>query len=553
MAASTNSSRCVWLWLWLCSTSSFCFFAMAAGSILSPYNFSPAPHSSLYKFKHGHHQHAGVIAGAPSRPQAPSSSRSIAGAYPPFYAHAGAAPPFPTLSPVADAVSEGPSSVDINADPPSAALLTPASSSKPLPAIAATPSASAPLPPPASLNTSNGAPLDPTQLEALRLLGIHVLGEHPCTSPAMHDILLCDKGSADRHVIALHMELCRRDAVMEGEAMEKLATSLRVLSFVDCPMRPVRMPSQLVKSLVSLTCIASLGKTATSSADEPALTGGWLGRFRNLSELTVADVHVNASGLSEIIAKMKHLKQLRFSNTNITGNLPVNTWPSNLTFLDLALNAISGPLPLALTKLSHLTDMDLGHNQLSGYIPNTFHKLKKLQKLSFASNLLEGPFPSSLSNLSSLIYLDLSSNKLNGPIPHSLNHMKSLRFLDLSHNHFSGQLPFNQTFLDTLNTLKVRGNLGICYDHAMLSSPFLKDVPACDTSGLPIVPSTLSPSQPPQEAFAPSEPQLAGEYPSHPQHRGPRIIIAAVVVTLVLIFVFIMVVVLVSKCRGRKY
>ncbi|MCO5569215.1 hypothetical protein L7F22_022926 [Adiantum nelumboides] len=347
------------------------------------------------------------------------------------------------------------------------------------------------------------------------------------------------------------MELCGRDAVMEEEAMDKLATSLRALSFVDCPMRPVRMPSHLVKSLISLTCIASLGATGASAADEPALPGAWLGRFRNLSELAVADVHVNASaGLSGMIAKMKHLKQVRFSNTNLTGNLPANTWPSNLTTIDLALNAISGPLPPSLTKLPYLTDLDLGHNQLSGHIPNNFHKLKKLQKLSFASNSLSGPFPSNLS--SSLIYLDLSNNKLTGPIPQALNHMKSLRYLDLSHNHFSGQLPFHQSFLDTLNTLKVRGNLGLCYDHAMLSSPFLDGVPPCDSSGLPIVPSTLSPSQPPQDAFAPSEPQLAGGSPSH-KNQSPRVIIAAIAVTFVVIFVFIIVVVIISKCRVRKH
>lgn len=285
--------------------------------------------------------------------------------------------------------------------------------------------------------------------------------------------------------------------------------------------------------------------------DVPGLPGVWLSKFSNLTEIIVTDVMVNTSGLNVILSAIKHVKQIKFSNTNITGLLPVNTWPPNLTSIDLSGNAFHGGIPKTIGKLNLLQEIDLSDNQLTGRVPDAFSKMKRLQKVVLQSNELSGSIPPTVTGLSSLMYLDLSKNKFNGSVPEAINSMKALRYLDLSYNDFSGPLPFNKTFLSKLNTLKVKGNSGICYNKTSLKISFLVGIPNCDSSGLPILPSSASPALSPGGAVAPAG-QFAAGSPKH-SHGGPKTIVAAVAITLVVIVVFIVVVVLISKCRGRKY
>eukprot|EP00249_Psilotum_nudum_P030621 c43417_g1_i1 orf=842-2548(-) len=397
---------------------------------------------------------------------------------------------------------------------------------------------------PPSVNTSGS--LVPAQVAALQSLGVR-LPSNPCA--AAQNILLCDNGSPSKHLLALQLEYCSVDAVLTTSALAEL-TTLKALAFLDCPMLPVHVPLKLVASLTSFSCIASLGKT-DDHPEAPGLPGTWLSKLNNLTEIIVTDVEVNTSALGGVLTGLKHLKQMRFSRTNITGVLP-KTWPLNVTSVDLSDNELHGAIPAGIGKLRHLQEIDLSNNRLTGHIPNVFGKINKLQKIILGSNGLTGPIPASISSLSSLVYLDLGNNKLNGSIPESISGLSALRYLDLSNNDFTGPLPFNSSFIKTLNTLRVGGNSGICYDHKVIKSKFLTDVPACDSSGEPLLPTdNNSPASAPDVASAPGG-QIKSKSTSH-HHGRPKTIVSAVAISLGAIMVLIVLAVVVSRCRSRKY
>ncbi|KAH7438587.1 hypothetical protein KP509_04G022000 [Ceratopteris richardii] len=397
-------------------------------------------------------------------------------------------------------------------------------------------------------------PLDPIQLRALRELGINV-GVQACTDPSLHDAITCDDGDTVRHVVALRMELCSRGFKILEEPMAELAKSLRALFLVDCPVQAGRMPAKLLNSLKSLTWVATVRNMAAENLFTVAtVPAEWICDFRNLSELTMANIHLSGSPLPCLVRTMKNLKHLDLSSTSLTGQFPSDPWPMTLRTLFLPSNALSGLLPPSLTQLHRLTHLDLSHNQLSGALPDSFHTLVSIMKIDLSFNALIGRFPSSLLNLSSLVYLDMSHNKLSGPIPAQINGMTSLRYLDISNNNFKGKLPFKQSFLDRLNTLKVSGISDICYDHYTLSSPFLEGLPRCDVSGLPIVPSMLSPALPPhRSAFAPSQLERNAAPPGLHHHRPPRVMIAAVSIAGAMIVLSIVVVLVVTNRKGGRY
>ncbi|XP_073006795.1 receptor-like protein EIX2 isoform X1 [Typha latifolia] len=131
---------------------------------------------------------------------------------------------------------------------------------------------------------------------------------------------------------------------------------------------------------------------------------------------------------------------LVMSSTGIIDRLPDWFWNviSQVKYLDLSLNQISGVLPMTLEFLSTAKYIILHSNQLKGRLP----KLPMdLWYLDLSRNYISGPLPLNLGTVE-LNYLLLSNNLINETIPSSLcNQLQSLVVLDLSNNHISGQLP----------------------------------------------------------------------------------------------------------------
>ncbi|VVB08599.1 unnamed protein product [Arabis nemorensis] len=114
---------------------------------------------------------------------------------------------------------------------------------------------------------------------------------------------------------------------------------------------------------------------------------------------------------------------------------------SNLTFLDLSINNLSGPFPPQFEQLSKLNYLDMSRNNITGPIPSTIGNLKDLRFLNLQQNSLTGFIPPELGDLVSMVDLRLNQNKLTGPIPDSFGNLTNLEFLYLRRNNLSGQIP----------------------------------------------------------------------------------------------------------------
>uniref|UniRef100_A0A2C9U8T9 Leucine-rich repeat-containing N-terminal plant-type domain-containing protein n=2 Tax=Manihot esculenta TaxID=3983 RepID=A0A2C9U8T9_MANES len=345
------------------------------------------------------------------------------------------------------------------------------------PVSAPTPRSATPSPisAPTTPSPSSHSTLDPKQLRALQSLDIPT-SRDPCIQPSPHNSTTCDSASPFRHLISLHLSNCSSDVSFSYTALKSLST-LQSLTFTNCPITPIRFPSDLALSLHSFTCIHSLKR----------LTGVWLSHFVNLTDLTVSNVPVNASGLYVILGKMRKLRSLIITNANVTGYIPKHLH-LNLTHVDLSGNKLKGRIPSSIPIMENLEMLNLSSNTLTGEIPTNFGDLISLKNVSLGSNSLSGSIPDSISAIPGLVHVDLSSNQFNGTIPRFLSEMKHLRYLNLANNDFHGVLPFNLTFLKRLDVFKVGGNSNLCYNHTILSSKLKLGIARCDKHGLPVSP-----------------------------------------------------------------
>ncbi|XP_004308368.1 PREDICTED: probable LRR receptor-like serine/threonine-protein kinase At4g36180-like [Fragaria vesca subsp. vesca] len=170
---------------------------------------------------------------------------------------------------------------------------------------------------------------------------------------------------------------------------------------------------------------------------------------------------------------------------------------SNLTFLDLSSNNLSGELPDCWTHLENLIILDLSNNTFSGTIPITMGNLVSIESLKLDSNKFVGGFPS-LENCTNLRALGLENNKFSGPIPKWLGvrfpdlvililrsnlfngsipsqlcHLTSIQILDLSINNISGSIP---KCLNNLTAMAKGGDLidlTISYEYKLNNGPSL--------------------------------------------------------------------------------
>ncbi|THG18516.1 receptor-like protein 51 [Camellia sinensis] len=330
--------------------------------------------------------------------------------------------------------------------------------------------------PPSTPSSSSSSTLDPKQLRALQSLNVPTSTD-PCSQPpSLHSATVCDAAKPFRHLLSLRLSNCSADLSLSITALSSLS-SLTSFQFINCPTAPVRFPSSLSTNLRSFTCLNSLRK----------LTGVWLSRFPNLTDLTVSGVTINASGPSIILGNMKKLESLTISRANLTGFLPKH-WHLNLTHIDLSANLLRGKIPSSLTLLENLQSLNLSSNGLNGEIPSSIGDLLSLQNVSLSSNSLSGSIPDSMAAIPGLVNLDLGSNQLNGTIPKFIADMRDLKYLNLEKNNFNGVMPFNASFIKRLVVFKIGSNINLCYNHSTISPKVKLGIAPCDKHGLPLSP-----------------------------------------------------------------
>ncbi|XAR66590.1 Non-specific serine/threonine protein kinase [Bertholletia excelsa] len=408
-------------------------------------------------------------------------------------------------------------------------LLSPTSALSP-PSAATAPASAAPEKSPAA----SAAPV-----RALQSLDLPT-SKDPCSNPpALHNATACDSAAPFRHLVSLRLANCSDDVGMSITALKSLST-LNSLAFLNCPITPVRFPSELALNLHSFTCINSLKR----------LTGVWLSRMQNLTDLTVSGVTVNASGAAIIVGNMKKLKSVTISHTNLTGYLPKH-WHSNLTHIDLSGNRLRGRIPSSITTLENLQFLNLSSNELDSEIPTSIGDLMSLQHLSLASNSLSGSLPESMAAMPTLVHLDLGSNQLNGTIPKFLADMKGLKYLNLEKNNLKGIMPFNASFIKRLEVFKIGGNSNLCYNHSTLSPKVKLGIAPCDKHGLPLSPPPARESshgdgsnEDNSDDYSMDDDSGSKKKSSH----GPSKVVLGVAIGLSSVVFLIIFLVLISKC-----
>ncbi|XP_075645260.1 receptor-like protein 7 [Castanea sativa] len=133
------------------------------------------------------------------------------------------------------------------------------------------------------------------------------------------------------------------------------------------------------------------------------------------------------------IGNLKSLNELKIWSCNFSGPLLFSL--GNITIL----SGSNFPRFGELNKLKYLIICNFNLNSQIPYLAN----LTQLGFLRLSSNQLTGPIPSWLMNLTQLFHLDLSFNKLHGPIPSSVIQLKNLEFLHLFQNDLSGTVKLD--------------------------------------------------------------------------------------------------------------
>ncbi|GJP56326.1 hypothetical protein CLOM_g15388 [Closterium sp. NIES-68] len=113
--------------------------------------------------------------------------------------------------------------------------------------------------------------------------------------------------------------------------------------------------------------------------------------------------------------------------------------------LRLSLNSSGIKTPVAgihssLSGLSHLQTLNLANNALLGPLTTTLSKLTRLQHLDLSSNLFNKN-PNYIWGLTQLTYLDISKTLVSGPLSPSIGALTNLEVLNVSNTYLAGAIP----------------------------------------------------------------------------------------------------------------
>ena len=158
------------------------------------------------------------------------------------------------------------------------------------------------------------------------------------------------------------------------------------------------------------------------------------------------------------------LTVLDISVNKLDGEFPAEAIPgdlnqTNLQFLSMHTNGISGSIPTSIGVLKNLRTLDLSLNKFSGEMPSEIGNLTDLSILFLGrNNFTESPVPTWLRNMTQLTELSLKSANLKDHVPIWLSELKELTFLDLGENDLYSIIPQSLNNLTKLKVLMLNDN-----------------------------------------------------------------------------------------------
>lgn len=197
--------------------------------------------------------------------------------------------------------------------------------------------------------------------------------------------------------------------------------------------------------LILLSCAGAVLAVSTLMLPVPAASQTI--NFKNLCigvhKILDACVGANAE-LRQVsmAAGARNARALLLNSEGISGPLPTGLGAfSNLSYVALANNKLTGPIPPSVGHLHHsLREIVFLNNQLSGCLPGELGMLSKAVVMDAGMNQLTGPIPPLFSCLSRVEQLNLAGNRLYGHVPDALCRLAGpagrLSNLTLSGNYF---------------------------------------------------------------------------------------------------------------------
>ncbi|XP_021800631.1 systemin receptor SR160-like [Prunus avium] len=186
-----------------------------------------------------------------------------------------------------------------------------------------------------------------------------------------------------------------------------------------------------------------------------------------LSEVSALDLsHNNFSGEASFLCASKdsNLTFLNLSSNHVSGELP-DCWIhfKQLVFLDLSNNYLFGKIPTSMGYLFSIETLRLSNNRFVGELPSKLKNCRKLTLFDLGENNLSCSIPEWLgASLPNLAILILRGNQFYRSIPPQLCHLTRVQILDLSMNNISGTIP---KCLNNLIFLAQKGNSSPTIEH----------------------------------------------------------------------------------------
>nr|XP_016472653.1 PREDICTED: probable LRR receptor-like serine/threonine-protein kinase At3g47570 [Nicotiana tabacum] len=192
--------------------------------------------------------------------------------------------------------------------------------------------------------------------------------------------------------------------------------------------------------------IGNLSQLAVLSLFDNQLTGSIPAALFNISSLIIISLARNSLSGPLLLDEGKILSNLEFlgvSYNQISGRIPSNICQlAELKILSISFNNINGEIPRNIGCLANLEEFYIGYNPTSGTIPASLGNISTLQNLNGMNNSLQGPIPPELGKLSNLRQLSFDLNhNLIGQIPDAIFNISSLELVGFSFNNLSGRIP----------------------------------------------------------------------------------------------------------------
>ncbi|KAF3681948.1 putative LRR receptor-like serine/threonine-protein kinase-like [Capsicum annuum] len=248
--------------------------------------------------------------------------------------------------------------------------------------------------------------------------------------------------------------------------------------------------------------IGNLSQLASLVLHDIQLTGSIPTLLFNISALVVVSLALNSLSGSLLLDEgniVSNLKYLSISKNQISGCIPSNICQlRELKGLSISYNKITGDIPRNIGCLSKLEDFYLGENSITGTIPTSMgnisthqnlfcgknrlvernppelEKLSNLRQLYFAQNdNLIGQIPEAIFNISSLEIIAFNLNNLTGRIPATTGlHLPNLKEVNLGVNQLEGEIPLFITNASKLEILMLNNNFLTGTDAILDDNPF---------------------------------------------------------------------------------